>query len=129
MRLKVVNGSFECGGVVVRVAGVCVALAVVAWLGYKLGPLYYHYLDLRNHMARVIPEGVVASDEELRRMLLPVIKHHGIPAEARDFVIERTDPVLSIKLPYQEKLALSVWGRNITLWRFDLVASAQGRYR
>ena len=129
MRFKFLQVSREDGGVVIRVCIFAVVLAVVLWLGYKLVPIYYHYLDLRNHMSRALSEGAVASDEELRRMLVPIIKQHAIPAEARDLVIERADPMLSIRLPYQERLELSVMGRSLTLWRFDLVASAQGRYR
>ena len=113
-----------------KTAAFVVLLAVVGWLGYKLVPLYYYYLDLRNQCAQVIKEqAAVASDEEIRRVVGRVIKRHGIPAEERDVVIERRDADMKIELPYREKLELSVMGYTVTLWQFDLVASAEGRFK
>lgn len=105
-------------------------LAVVGWLGYKLVPLYYYYLDLRNHFAQVIGEqGAVASDEEIRRILGRVIKRHGIPAEERDITVLRSGSEMVITLAYREKLELSLVGYRWTVYTFDLVASAHGQYR
>jgi hypothetical protein len=120
----------ETGRALVKTAAFVVLLAVVGWLGYKLVPLYYYYLDLRNQCAQVIKEqAAVASDEEIRRVVGRVIKRHGIPAEERDVVIERRDADMKIELPYREKLELSVMGYTVTLWQFDLVASAEGRFK
>jgi hypothetical protein len=44
-------------------------------------------------------------------------------------VIERRDADMKIELPYREKLELSVMGYTVTLWQFDLVASAEGRFK
>jgi hypothetical protein len=120
----------ETGRALLKTAASVVLLAVVGWLGYKLVPLYYYYLDLRNQCAQVIKEqAAVASDEEIRRVVGRVIKRHGIPAEERDLVIERRDADMKIELPYREKLELSVMGYTVTLWQFDLVASAEGRFK
>ena len=120
----------ETGRALLKTVGSVVLLAVVGWLGYKLVPLYYYYLDLRNQCAQVITEqAAVASDEEIRRVVGRVIKRHGIPAEERDLVIERRDADMKIELPYREKLELSVMGYTVTLWQFDLVASAEGRFK
>ncbi len=113
-----------------KTAGLGLLLAVAGWLGYKLIPIYYYYLDLRNQFGQVIGEqGAVASDEEIRRLVGRVIRRHGIPAQERDVAIQRGDSVMTIELPYREKLELSVMGYNVTLWQFELVAAAQGRYR
>jgi hypothetical protein len=120
----------ERGRIVYKTVALGLLLAVIGWLGYKLVPLYYYYLDLRNQFAQVIGEqGAVASDEEIRRIVGRVIKRHGVPAEERDVAVQRGDTVMTIELPYREKLELSVMGYNWTLWQFELVAAAQGRYR
>jgi hypothetical protein len=58
-----------------------------------------------------------------------VLKRHAIPAEERDIAIQRRESFMVIELPYREKLEFSVMGYNWTLWQFELVASAEGRYR
>jgi hypothetical protein len=120
----------EQGRIAYKTAALTVLLAVGGWLGYKLVPLYYYYLDLRNQFAQVIGEqGAVASDEEIRHMVGRVLKRHAIPAEERDIAIQRRESFMVIELPYREKLEFSVMGYNWTLWQFELVASAEGRYR
>lgn len=120
----------EQGRILYKSVALGLLLAVSGWLGYKLVPLYYYYLDLRNQFAQVIGEqGAVASDEEIRRIVGRVIKRHGIPAEERDVSIQRNEAVMTIELPYREKLEISLMGYNWTLWQFELVAAARGRYR
>jgi hypothetical protein len=120
----------EQGRILYKTVALGLLLAVSGWLGYKMVPLYYYYLDLRNQFAQVIGEqGAVASDEEIRRIVGRVIKRHGIPAEERDVAIQRDEAVMTIELPYREKLELSLMGYNLVLWQFELVATAQGRYR
>ncbi len=120
----------EQGRILYKTVALGLLLAVSGWLGYKLVPLYYYYLDLRNQFAQVIGEqGAVASDEEIRRIVGRVIKRHGIPAEERDVAIQRDETLMTIELPYREKLELSLLGYNLTLWQFELVAAARERYR
>jgi hypothetical protein len=105
-------------------------LVIIGWLGYKLVPIWYYYLDLRNQFNQVIrAQGAVLADEEIRRIVATLIKSHGIPAEERNVRIERTQAGMKIELPYRERLTIEFLGQRLSVLDFQLVASAEGRYR
>jgi len=107
-----------------------VLLVVIGWLGYKLVPIYYYHLDLQNQVAQVIrDQGAVLADEEIRRIVGKIITSYGIPAEERDVTIERGQAGMRVELPYRERLTVELVGRTWSIFDFQLVASAEGRYR
>ena len=83
-------------------------VAVVLYYGVDLGRTYFRYYHLKDEMESSARFAQTQSDEQILRHLGTVAQDLGLPAEARRFVIQRTQhpPTVIIRTQYRVTLVL-----------------------
>ena len=89
----------------------------VLYYGVDIGRIYWNYYRLEDEMQTSARFASTQSDDQIRKHLVGVSEDLGLPAEARRFIIRRTDhpPMVSINTSYTVELELPFTRRTLVM--------------
>jgi Domain of unknown function (DUF4845) len=90
-----------------------------AWLSYKVVPIYYNYLELKNSIQSLVAISDELSDGEIRKKISAQLSELNIPADISDVYFTRYSNSLKITLDYTEEIYLSLYKYEVKIWEFD----------
>ena len=93
-----------------QAAGVAV-LAILAFLGFRLIPIYYHNQELQQFVDEVThrPDAGASSDDVLRSWLLSKAADLGLPVTANNVHIERHKDSVHLDVRYVVRVDLPLY--------------------
>lgn len=75
----------------------------------------YRYYDLRNQISYLLGSAEIASDLELKKRALGVIKGAGMSSNEQDIVLASVGDRVRAELPYRHDIVLLVAGKQVKL--------------
>jgi hypothetical protein len=89
----------------------------VLYYGIDIGRIYWNYYRLEDEMETSARFASTRTDDEIRKHLMGVSEDLGLPAEARNFSIRRTEhpPMVTITTSYRVELELPFHRRTLTM--------------
>ena len=91
-------------------------LAALVYYGSKLGPIWWRSWKLEDRMKTAARFASTQTVEQINRELQDAAIELGLPAEARKFVIRKTEtpPSITISTRYRERVDLPLLHRDFT---------------
>jgi len=90
-------------------------LAILAFMGIELFPIYLHNLELQQYVSEVAhrPSAAGASDDLLRTWVLDKAAQLGLPVKAGNVRIERDAARVRIDVRYEMRVDLPLYTVNL----------------
>ena len=91
-------------------------LVAIVYYGINLGEVWWRYWTLKDRMNTAARFAASQTVDQINRELQDEVTELGLPAEARKFVIKKTDapPSITISTRYRERVELPFLHRDIT---------------
>lgn len=112
--------SAERGGGLVRAFLVLVGLVVLAVGGFKAVQVTYHFYDLKNFITHELRSADIEADSEIRKKVAARAKRSGVVCIEQDIVIHRGDGMITLEMPCQHDIDLTIFGRPRKLITLEL---------
>jgi hypothetical protein len=112
--------SAERGGGLVRTSLVLVGVLILGVVGFKGIEVVYRFYDLKNFISHAIRSADIEPDSELRKKVAARAKRSGVQCVEQDIVVQRADGKITLEVPYQHEIDLTIVGRPYKLFTLEL---------
>jgi hypothetical protein len=112
--------SAERGRGVLKLLLVLVGAILVGVAGFKGIEVVYRFYDLKNFISYALRTADIEPDSEIRKKVAARAKRSGVQCVEQDIVIERAEGRITLEMPYQHDVDLSIFGRPRRLCTLEL---------
>ncbi len=99
---------------------VLVGAILVGVAGFKGIEVVYRFYDLKNFISYALRTADIEPDSEIRKKVAARAKRSGVQCVEQDIVIERAEGRITLEMPYQHDVDLSIFGRPRRLCTLEL---------
>jgi hypothetical protein len=112
--------SAERGRGLIRSLLVLVGVVALAVGGFKAVEVAYRFYDLKNFITHELRTADIEPDSEIRKKIAARAKRSGVVSVEQDIVIQRGDRTITLKMPYQHEIVLTIFGQPRKLFSLEL---------
>jgi DNA-binding XRE family transcriptional regulator len=88
-------------------------IAVVIYFGVNIAEVYWRYYEFQDDMAQEVKFSARAPEEQIRNRLKAAADSLGLPDDAHQITVQRSQTMISIEADYDENIELPMYVREV----------------
>jgi hypothetical protein len=92
---------------------VLLLVAVALYFGVNIGETYWRFYEFQDAMRQEVRFARQISDDRIKDHLAALADSLGLPEEATDITVNRTEGVISVSAEYSERVEFPLFARQI----------------